>query len=122
MGITFNNNITKTVIPHTKSNVKSKNFKTKILTSSKMNGYNNFANIIDTMLGQPEFEKMATKLKGDKERNSVTIPLKNFSPEQVQLNMTKNGLITVTASRENTEESDRNGQRKTTVMVEETCQ
>merc|ERR1711976_226715 len=54
--------------------------------------------------------------------NTVSIPLKRFSPEQVQLNMNKNGLLTVTASRENTEESNRNGQRKTTILVEETCQ
>merc|ERR1712117_861724 len=37
--------------------------------------------------------------------NSVSIPLRRFTPEQVQLNMNKNGLVTVTASRENTEES-----------------
>merc|ERR1711976_314992 len=54
--------------------------------------------------------------------NTVSIPLKRFRPEQVQLNMNKNGLLTVTASRENTEESNRNGQRKTTILVEETCQ
>merc|ERR1712117_531267 len=54
--------------------------------------------------------------------NSVSIPLRRFAPEQVQLNMNKNGLVTVTASRENTEESNRNGQRKTTIMIEETCQ
>merc|ERR1712157_99214 len=53
---------------------------------------------------------------------SISIPLRRFTPEQVQLNMNKNGLVTVTASRENTEESNRNGQRKTTIMIEETCQ
>merc|ERR1739848_830817 len=53
---------------------------------------------------------------------TVSIPLKRFIPEQVQLNMNKNGVIAVTASRENTEESNRNGQRKTTIMIEETCQ
>merc|ERR1739848_583095 len=50
--------------------------------------------------------------------NTVSIPLKRFTPEQVQLNMNKNGLVTVTASRENTEESNRNGERKTTIMIE----
>merc|ERR1711923_674075 len=30
---------------------------------------------------------------------SVSIPLRRFAPEQVQLNMNKNGLVTVTASR-----------------------
>merc|ERR1739848_200540 len=53
---------------------------------------------------------------------TASIPLKRFTPEQVQLNMNKNGLVTVTASRENTEESNRNGERKTTIMIEETCQ
>merc|ERR1712233_273334 len=53
---------------------------------------------------------------------TVSIPLKRFTPEQVQLNMNKNGLVTVTASRENTEESNRNGERKTTIVIEETCQ
>merc|ERR1739848_487949 len=53
---------------------------------------------------------------------TVSTPLKRFTPEQVQLNMNKNGLVTVTASRENTEESNRNGERKTTIMIEETCQ
>merc|ERR1711976_289670 len=52
--------------------------------------------------------------------NSVSIPLRRFTPEQVQLNMNKNGLVTITASRENTEESNRNAQRKTTIMIEET--
>merc|ERR1712170_329580 len=60
--------------------------------------------------------------KAQAKPNTVSIPLKKFSPEQVQLNMNKNGLVTVTASRENTEESNRNGQRKTTILVEETCQ
>merc|ERR1711963_183596 len=54
--------------------------------------------------------------------NTVSIPLKRFSPEQVQPNMNKNGLVTITASRESTEESNRNGQRKITILVEETCQ
>merc|ERR1712026_388548 len=65
---------------------------------------------------RPNVNKIQTK------PNTVSIPLKRFSPEQVQLNMNKNGLVTVTASRENTEESNRNGQRKTTILVEETCQ
>merc|ERR1711976_954813 len=65
---------------------------------------------------QPNVNKTQTK------PNSVSIPLRRFNPEQVQLNMNKNVLVTVTASRENTEESNRNGKRKTTIMIEETCQ
>jgi len=75
------------------------------------------------MFGQRIENQMKNCQKPKKPATSVSIPLKRFSPEQVgSLNMTKNGLITVTASRENTEESNRNGQRKTTIMVEETCQ
>merc|ERR1712178_26773 len=68
--------------------------------------------------------RMCNPRKNNQKSSSTTvsIPLKRFTPEQVQLNMNKNGLVTVTASRENTEESNRNGQRKTTIMIEETCQ
>merc|ERR1739845_308444 len=54
--------------------------------------------------------------------NKICIPLRRFSPEQVQLSMSKAGLMTITASKETTEDSSRNDQRKTTVLVEETCQ
>jgi len=54
--------------------------------------------------------------------NKICVPLRRFSPEQVQLSMSKTGLMTITASKETTEDSNRNGQRKTTVLVEETCQ
>jgi len=63
-----------------------------------------------------------SKQATSKQPTSVSIPLKKFNPENVEINLNKNGLLTVTASRENTEESNRNGQRKTTVMIEETCQ
>merc|ERR1712178_548886 len=68
--------------------------------------------------------RMCNPRKNNQKSSSTTvsIPLKRFTPEQVQLNMNKNGLATATASRENTEESNRNGQRKTTIMIEETCQ
>merc|ERR1719499_2265756 len=68
--------------------------------------------------------RMCNPRKNNQKSSSTTvsIPLKRFTPEQVQLNMNKNGLVTITASRENTEESNRNGQRKITILVEETCQ
>merc|ERR1712014_14280 len=72
----------------------------------------------------PRFTTRMCNLRKNNQKSSATtvsIPLKRFTPEQVQLNMNKNGLVTVTASRENTEESNRNGQRKTTIMIEETC-
>merc|ERR1739845_120955 len=52
----------------------------------------------------------------------ICVPLKRFSAEQVQVNMNKSGLVTITASTEKVEDEMRNGQRKTTVVVEETCQ
>merc|ERR1712190_173622 len=73
----------------------------------------------------PMFTTRMCNLRQNNQKSSpttVSIPLRRFTPEQVQLNMNKNGLVTVTASRENTEESNRNGQRKTTIMIEETCQ
>merc|ERR1712079_700115 len=73
----------------------------------------------------PMFTTRMCNLNQNNQKSSpttVSIPLRRFTPEQVQLNMNKNGLVTVTASRENTEESNRNGQRKTTIMIEETCQ
>merc|ERR1711877_98542 len=71
--------------------------------------------------GCPRFTTRMCNPRKNNQKSSATtvsIPLKRFTPEQVQLN--KNGLVTVTASRENTEESNRNGQRKTTIMIEET--
>merc|ERR1712014_230619 len=60
----------------------------------------------------PMFTTRMCNLRKNNQKSSATtvsIPLKRFTPEQVQLNMNKNGLVTVTASRENTEESNRNG-------------
>merc|ERR1712007_270782 len=56
------------------------------------------------------------------EGNCIKIPLCRFNAEQVKLNMNAKGLITVTASKEETNDTKRNGQRKTTTLVEETCQ
>merc|ERR1739848_59459 len=60
--------------------------------------------------------------KRNSNSTKICVPLKRFSAEQVQINMNKSGLITITASTEKVDESVRNGQRKTTVVVEETCQ
>merc|ERR1712061_459470 len=56
------------------------------------------------------------------EGNCIKIPLCRFSADQVKLNMNSKGLITITASKEETNDTKRNGQRKVTTMVEETCQ
>merc|ERR1739848_347240 len=58
------------------------------------------------------------------DKNRVCIPLKRFTPESVKVNLNKTtGLLTVSASCENVKDlENRNGKRKTTVVVEETCQ
>merc|ERR1711976_307054 len=114
--------------------------KTTLKKLLKMRRFENkFANIMNQMMNNPEFQRNVSNLekafeeaskpkspgcqnKANKKNsaNKVSIPLKRFSAEQVQLNMNKSGLVTITASKENIEESARNGQRKTTIMVEET--
>merc|ERR1711881_290396 len=54
--------------------------------------------------------------------NTIRIPLMRFNADQVNLNMNAKGLLTVTASKEETNDTKRNGQRKVTTMIEETCQ
>merc|ERR1739848_964201 len=77
------------------------------------------------MKQNPEMFRTNQKCGGRKNKtceNEVSIPLKRFDAKQVSLNMNKQGLITVTASKEEVEETKRNGNRKTTVVVEETLQ
>merc|ERR1712018_776380 len=96
-----------------------------------------------TMLGSTEFQNAAkelaeqfcdpanfsnagpcsnstSRLCGD--TTTIRIPFNKFTAAQVSVNMNSKGLLTVTGSRENVVDSKRNGQRKTTIMVEETCQ
>merc|ERR1739848_717926 len=77
------------------------------------------------MKQNPEMFRAYQKFGGRKNKtceNEVNIPLKRFDAKQVNLNMNKQGLVTVTASKEEVEETKRNGSRKTTVVVEETVQ
>merc|ERR1712198_70162 len=68
-------------------------------------------------------QKRTTKdSSGNKNTTVIKIPLHKFTADQVQVNMSNKGLMTVKASRESTEDTKRNGQRKTTVVVEETVQ
>merc|ERR1711881_423470 len=64
----------------------------------------------------------STSKSQDSSSNTIRIPLMRFNADQVNLNMNSKGLITVTASKEETNDTKRNGQRKTTTLVEETCQ
>merc|ERR1739848_380674 len=59
----------------------------------------------------------------NKDENKICVPLKRFDAEQVNVNLNKNGLVTISASTEDTnEETGRNGVRKTTTLIEETVQ
>merc|ERR1711881_186245 len=116
----------------TSKNTESSTSKTNNGSTTRMNcplmfGSQMFTpNMFETRNGQKNCQKTQNNCQKTctkpKQPTSVSIPLKRFNPEQVAINMNKNGLVTVTASRENTEESNRNGQRKTTIMIEETCQ
>merc|ERR1712198_286761 len=95
----------------------------------------------NTVFGSEDFQNTACKIveqifetnkncqrSSTKERSRnknttvIRIPLHKFTADQVQVNMGTKGLMTVTASRESTEDTKRNGQRKSTVVVEETVQ
>merc|ERR1712198_101011 len=62
------------------------------------------------------------KGSGGKDTIVIRIPLHKFAADQVQVNMSTKGLLTVMASRQSTEDTQRNGQRKSTIVVEETVQ
>merc|ERR1739848_519506 len=98
----------------------------------KMHGFENMSNFITEMMNNPELQSQwkhsnwrsngRCNRKNQENTPKICIPLRRFNAEQVQLSMNKAGLITVTASKETTEDSARIGQRKMTVMIEETCQ
>jgi len=51
--------------------------------------------------------------------SQICVNLAGFKAENVQINAEKNGKVTVNASKDSVEDSGRNGQRKTTVHVEQ---
>merc|ERR1711936_8154 len=68
------------------------------------------------MKQNPEMFRAYQKCGGGRKNkncdNEVSIPLKRFDAKQVNLNMNKQGLVTVTASKEEVvEETKRNGSR-----------
>jgi len=52
----------------------------------------------------------------------IKIPLVRFKPSSVDVKLNKNGLMTISASNEKIEDTGRNGLRKQTIIIEETCQ
>merc|ERR1712066_428237 len=109
---------------------------TKHTTNSpiKMHGFENMPEFFTQMMNNPDFTSYCNRSQSRKPwgcnrkstendaPNKISIPVRRFSPEQINVSMNKAGLMTITASKETTEDSSRNGQRKTTVLVEETCQ
>lgn len=51
--------------------------------------------------------------------SQICVNLAGFKAENVQINAEKSGKVTVNASKDSVEDSGRNGQRKTTVHVEQ---
>merc|ERR1712110_872228 len=91
----------------------------------KMHGFENMSNFITEMLNNPELQSQwkhsnwrsngrCNRKNQENTSTKICIPLRRFNAEQVHLSMNKAGLITVTASKETTEDSARNGQRKMT--------
>merc|ERR1712018_501355 len=67
-------------------------------------------------------KKWAEKMAGKKE-NEIWVPFHRFTKDQLTVTVNKKGLMTVSAAKEQLDESTgRNGQRKTVVHVEETIQ
>merc|ERR1712018_655414 len=66
--------------------------------------------------------KWAEKMAGKKD-NEIWVPFHRFTKDQLTVAMNKKGLMTISAAKEQLEEStERNGQRKTVIHVEETIQ
>ena len=76
-----------------------------------------FANLSEAMN-----EKSTRCGRKTKKENEIWLPFHRFNKDQISVNMNKKGLMTVSAAKENIEDTGRNGQRKTVVHVEETVQ
>ena len=52
----------------------------------------------------------------------IHVPLKCFDPKTISINLNKKGLMTISATYSREKETDRNGMRKITTILEETVQ
>merc|ERR1712170_110533 len=52
----------------------------------------------------------------------IQVPMKDFKPSTVDIKVNDKGLMTISATKEEIKETNRNGLRKTTTLVEETVQ
>jgi len=56
------------------------------------------------------------------EKAEIIVPLKNFKPSTVRLNLNERGCMTISATNEEIKETNRNGLRKVTTILDETVQ
>ena len=55
-------------------------------------------------------------------KTTITVPLKNYEPKNVSINVDEKGLMVISATNEHQKETNRNGLRKVTTILEETLQ
>jgi len=55
-------------------------------------------------------------------KTTITVPLKNYEPKNVSINVDEKGLMVISATNEHQKETNRNGIRKVTTILEETLQ
>merc|ERR1739848_639490 len=60
------------------------------------------------------------KPRKNRQPNRVCICLKKVKPENLKLQLNKKGILTINAQKEETVDTNRNGQRKTTTIIQET--
>merc|ERR1712173_371441 len=69
---------------------------------------------------KPKGECKLNKNKVNRQPNRVCICLKKVKPENLKLQLNKQGVLTINAQKEETVDTNRNGQRKTTTIIQET--
>merc|ERR1712093_13518 len=62
------------------------------------------------------------KPRSKQEKNRICICLKKVKPENLKLQLNKKGILTINAQKEETVDTNRNGQRKTTTIIQETLE
>merc|ERR1712007_138602 len=79
------------------------------------------ANHFKSHSSNPNSPKKENEQKG-KSQNSIFVPLNNVDSENVTINLNEQGLMTISATGTTEKNTDRNGRRKETIIIEETVQ
>merc|ERR1712007_6258 len=79
------------------------------------------ANHFKSHSSNPNSPKKENEQKG-KSQNSIFVPLHGVDPENVSINLNEQGLMTISATGTTEKNTDRNGRRKETIIIEETLQ